>query len=377
MAGVAGRRHSRSLIIVLIVVALVALLAGLFYFATPADKIPSWLPGRVATSSAHHVRRATALVGVGVLCAAAAWIVARRPGWVAAPKRALASAPPWLRVAGAAYAVVALFGLAYLVVSVTWSDLSSGATATVAGLIAAPVALGLIWPRLTALQAFGIQVSLTPVTVQLDTKLAAAIMSPDIGSRAPDLVKQMEAIVQPGTELLEVNLRDGSYWWSTRLYLLAALAHDMSDIHAFVFVRGGADRRFVGMAPPADVRRALAKQTPELETTYLAVAQKAPAESRVPGIVLSWTARSFGPKDEPERDFASRVSPEELNAALARIERHLNSDSVDWPGYAGAKLIRALVREFSGEYVALLRCDSLDRMVNRHALAVEIAAGVE
>ncbi len=78
MAGVAGRRPARTLVIVLMVVALVALLVGLFYFAIPADKIPSWLPGRVVTSTAHHVRRATALVVVGVLCAVAAWMVARR-----------------------------------------------------------------------------------------------------------------------------------------------------------------------------------------------------------------------------------------------------------------------------------------------------------
>ena len=78
MAGVAGRRPARTLIIVLMVVALVALLVGLFYFTIPEDKIPSWLPGRVATSTAHHVRRATVLVVVGVFCAVAAWIVARR-----------------------------------------------------------------------------------------------------------------------------------------------------------------------------------------------------------------------------------------------------------------------------------------------------------
>jgi hypothetical protein len=37
------------LIIVLMVVALVALLVGLFYSTIPADKIPSWLPGRNVT----------------------------------------------------------------------------------------------------------------------------------------------------------------------------------------------------------------------------------------------------------------------------------------------------------------------------------------
>jgi hypothetical protein len=79
MARIARRRPARGLIILLMLVALVALLVGLFYFAIPADKIPSWLPGRVATATAHHLRRATAAVVVAVLCALAAWLVARRP----------------------------------------------------------------------------------------------------------------------------------------------------------------------------------------------------------------------------------------------------------------------------------------------------------
>lgn len=40
-----------------------------------------------------------------------------RVGRFGAAKRRVASLPPWLLVAAAAYAVVALFGLAYLVVS--------------------------------------------------------------------------------------------------------------------------------------------------------------------------------------------------------------------------------------------------------------------
>jgi len=79
MARVARRRPARGLILVLMLVALVALLVGVFYLVIPADKIPSWLPGRVATSTAHHVRRAAAAIVVGVLCAIGAWVAARRP----------------------------------------------------------------------------------------------------------------------------------------------------------------------------------------------------------------------------------------------------------------------------------------------------------
>ena len=79
MARAAGRRPARGLITLLLLVALIALVVGVYYFATPADKIPSWLPGRVATSTAHHVRRAIAAIVLAVLCAIAAWLMGRRP----------------------------------------------------------------------------------------------------------------------------------------------------------------------------------------------------------------------------------------------------------------------------------------------------------
>jgi hypothetical protein len=305
--------------------------------------------------------------------------VREQRGWAVAARRAIASLPLWLRVAAAAYTVVALFGLAYVVVSVAWGDLSSSATAAVAGLIAVPLALGLLWPRLTGFAAFGIEVTLAQVTVQPDTELAAAITSRDLGSRDQELVKQMEAITAPEVELLEIDLRDGSYWWSTRLYLLAALAQDLSEVRALIFLADGLDRRFIGIAPPSTVRRALAAQTPELETTYLDVARGAPVEDarlRVSQIVNSWTARSFGPQATvDEGDFATRVSPEALHAAIEAIGRRLNTDSIDWPGYVKPPIVRALIRDFDGEYVALLRAGSFDRVINRRALAAEIAAG--
>ena len=77
MARVRGRRPPRGLVIVLLVVGLVALAVGIFYLATPANKIPTWLPGRVTGKSYHHVRRATAAIVVAVLCAVGAWLLAR------------------------------------------------------------------------------------------------------------------------------------------------------------------------------------------------------------------------------------------------------------------------------------------------------------
>jgi len=269
---------------------------------------------------------------------------------LAGVRDALASLPSWARVALAGYGVVAVFGLAYLVVSL---------------------------PRLAGFKAFGLEFSLTQVTVQLDTRLAVAITTPDLGSANPELVAQVTALLDPRIELVEVDLRDGSYWWSTRLFLLAALAQDMSDVRAFVFLSGGADRRFLGVAAPAIVRRALATQTPELEQIYHEVAGAAPvddARMRVEQVVFMWTGRSFGPNHVlAEGDFASRISPEKLNSALHAVGRSLDTASIEWSGYTEDRIVRGLIHDFTGDYVALLRVGSLDRIVKRRALIEDAA----
>ena len=78
MARVRRRRPPRGLLVLLVVLGLVALVVGVFYLATPVNKISTWLPGRVTGKSYHHVRRATAAIVVAVLCTGGAWWLARR-----------------------------------------------------------------------------------------------------------------------------------------------------------------------------------------------------------------------------------------------------------------------------------------------------------
>lgn len=284
--------------------------------------------------------------------------------------------PVWLQVALVGYGLLGVFGVTAWVVAAVWSDLSATGVVAVAGVMVAPAVVGLLWPRLTGFKAFGVEVSLAGVTVGVETSLAAAITAPDLGSAAPHLVAQMRTLLRPEVELVEIDLRDGAYWWSTRLYLLAALAHDLSEIRAFVFVAGGIERTFLGVAPPAHVRRALAIETPELERTYLEVAQQAEVDDlgqRVEQIVYSWAGRSFGADNVPEEEFADRVSPNSLHAVLAATGRRLTADSVEWPGYSSPHLVRALVRDFDSEYVALVRRGGLDRIVNLRALSTRLA----
>jgi hypothetical protein len=57
------------------------------------------------------------------------------------------------------------------------------------------------------------------------------------------------------TRALVLNIGAGGDWWSTRLYLLAALTQSLTGIRQFVFTY--ADGSFAGMATPAAVRERL------------------------------------------------------------------------------------------------------------------------
>jgi hypothetical protein len=287
------------------------------------------------------------------------------------------------------YVVIALFAIAYGLLRLLWPSLSSVATVTVGAVLASPVVLGLLWPRLTGFKAFGFEVSLSQFTVAIDTQLAAAISSTQYFSGREHIVEQIEqAIARPEMELVEVNLHDGNYWAQTRLYVLSALADDFSNIRIFAFVEGGAKRTFVGFATPSAVRKALAVQFPYLEVAYLKIKQvhtRTPAGARASVIVSNWSAHSFdqNPFEEPqsgaqrqlagEPNLRVKVNSDSLNDWLTRIGRGFVYQSVEWSGVVEPRLLRALVRDYAGAYVALLRGTSLDRVVNRLELAVRMA----
>jgi hypothetical protein len=69
----------------------------------------------------------------------------------------------------------------------------------------------------------------------------------------------------PGAKSVIVDLGTGMNWWSTRLYVLAALAADFTQISQIVFVQ---QDRFIGTSSPLAIRRALAAKHPEVELAY-------------------------------------------------------------------------------------------------------------
>ena len=85
------------------------------------------------------------------------------------------------------------------------------------------------------------------------------------GSRIADTTQGsvVDAIIDAASaEVFVVDVGNGQTWWSTRLYLLASLAADLTSIRQLLFT--GHDFEIFGLSPPAMVRDRLAAVFPEL-----------------------------------------------------------------------------------------------------------------
>ncbi len=96
-----------------------------------------------------------------------------------------------------------------------------------------------------------LEVSLAAAAEEVREQLASRIQE-QRSSRTMELIHQIARLIQEGAdELCLINLDhedQPGYWWSTRLYLLSALAEDYTEITAFVYVDQGDRWRFIGMA---------------------------------------------------------------------------------------------------------------------------------
>jgi hypothetical protein len=248
--------------------------------------------------------------------------------------------PSWRRFGTTAltwYAIVVIFGAAYGITRLARPQASLSTAMIVGALAAGPLALAFVWERLTGLRLFGVQVTLSQVTVPVDQTLATVLSEQQYFSGEDAIFRLVDRVIEnPEIELLEINLRSPAspYWRSTRLYLQAALIEDRTKIQRLVFVEGDAQRRYVGMASPGQVKRALA-QPPglNLELAYRQIehnVRQAPGpdgHSEVRRIVESWSAHTFDKDGKPlnEAEAKTRV-PAELLTQWVNLER----EAVEW-----------------------------------------------
>jgi hypothetical protein len=181
-----------------------------------------------------------------------------------------------------------------------------------------------------------------------------------------------QAIHETGSlAALRVDL--GSDWWSTRLYLVAALLEDYTSIEQIVFL-GDATMdpapKYLGMCSPADVRRALGSHFRSVDRAYR---ESVPdrvfdAAIEVPSIIRTFvtTVGSMAPGGEPE--VKQGVSPH-----VVRQWRGFQSEYIE---LANRRTDEALLDEIIAKrtrFVALVRDGKLETLIDRAELATSLA----
>jgi hypothetical protein len=300
-----------------------------------------------------------------------------------------------LELVAAGYVVVTVFLVASVVLGVWQRDLSTAELLAVAAVIAAPPALALLSDRLISARIGPVEVSFAEVSRTLDLRVADQFQRLDalVMSDSPQILEQVIASMRgpEAPRLLGVNLKDGRYWWSTRLFLLAALADDFTGVETIVFVAGGADARYVGMASPASLRRTLDHRFTGYEVIYrwaldhplvrrgtLPIPLPRPPEKLVADAVRAWSNAvgsilglpAEGQPAPSESDVKELVGRSELVSWLAA---DLDTRSVEWDGLPLTDALRYRIVGESGRFVALAQRGRLAKVIDRVELATRIS----
>jgi hypothetical protein len=277
------------------------------------------------------------------------------------------------RAALTGYLIVVLFGLGFGVATMLRAD---RVTALVAGvLLAGPIIVALVGDRITGVKAFSIiELSLSDVAVPVESDFAGTVMSVLLemqGSAAPDLFGTLRSVIDGRSRVLRVNLRDERYWWSTRIFLLGALASDYTNVEALVFVRGGGQQLFIGLASPRAVRDRLASRFPDYEANYrkvraeIAQAPMLSPDQELDAILTSRWSESFSPSEEDARVLPTAQDVREwLGEAL---------DDEPLPYGPLSPLLRYRIAVKAHRFAALVDGERLVAVVDRDELVRRIA----
>ena len=276
-----------------------------------------------------------------------------------------------LNVLAAGYAVVAVFGLVAAIAR--WGFGVSGSSALAAGAIAAvPLVVALLGERITGIKAFSVEVSLAQITVPVQVDLTQAVMAmAEMGpSGSPELLATFRDAIRSQARLLRLNLRNDDYWWSTRVYLAAAIAADYTKVEQLVFVRGQEERLWVGMLDPAATRARLAEVFPQYERHYRAVRQQAgdvadvnaplDADAEITSILMNWPGQFGWLEDQAKQVVTSDLLRRWLGADL---------DTEALPHGPLTSLLQYQVNMRPRRYTALTAEGSLMAVVDKSELA--------
>lgn len=196
----------------------------------------------------------------------------------------------------------------------------------------------------------------------LDELRSALDMGP---SYLPNIRVKIEAL--GSTEFVSLRLGP-TPWWTTRLHLAAALASDFTEIRQFVlFDEHG---RFLLMASPGEIRRAMMKAQPKLELAYLqspiyALSRASKLDEILSGYIMA-VASVF---NIPEPDAKQVVTPSVLRELGIKTE----GETVEQvPGESRSALNAEIVKSRL-PFIVLIKDGGVEGVIDRVQLVSRLA----
>ena len=227
----------------------------------------------------------------------------------------------------------------------------------------------------------GVSVSLTAARAWLKPMegaeaLADVARTPLGSSLTVDIMEAIKSLTRNvgNVQVLELNLRNGDYWWSTRLFLVAALAVEHTSVGCLAFVTEG--NHFFGLASPWATLLSLAKAFPEVAKAYYGtLRQQNPNVDPTDEIVYRVQDFSIALGQLPGGEVANRVI---VSQALLRqwLGTELVQESLETNSSALGPLDAFRILDRRAPYVALVRERELAGVIDRAAFAINVARGI-
>ncbi|CDO10352.1 hypothetical protein C1S82_02090 [Mycolicibacterium cosmeticum] len=293
------------------------------------------------------------------------------------------------KIALAGYLVTLAFGAVYVAARVLAPSHDHTVAIGAAVVMSLPLAIAFVGDQIRSFRGFGIEVEIKAVSVSLpditafgsgDITDVVMVNYSEVNPSAIDtgqsrgIPEQIaNVITSPGCEIIQIELHTGSYWWSTRLYLLSALLAHYTEVKRVVFVHS--QSRYAGMAEPSALVQEIERIFPALAVAYQnayrqAVAQPSPRDrsEEASDIAFAWPAAVSALNiDEIS---APRVTREWLERTLPAAWRW---SAIDGTAEPDGPLLYYRIATSPETYTALLAEDQLVRVVGKHRLTASIA----
>jgi hypothetical protein len=168
------------------------------------------------------------------------------------------------------------------------------------------------------------------------------------------------------TALIEIQIGPTTHWCNTRHQLIAALAEEFGATE-FVFVE--ADKRFLIMASPTEIRRRLAQRWPTLEQLYTLFRKYSPTLDSLEYELGRFPEAAYKLFGKQEADAKEVVTSIDLRRELGVVGDAETVDTAD----KGQVFLQREILGRSTPFVALVRDGRLEGIIDKGDLARRVA----